>query len=215
MKTYKLAALLLFTAFISACNEARFDQIPGIYQEMVPQQLQGVYQFKGKDFKSQKFDSLNIEIGMNEIKFNDQNGSEIWTIHQNFQIHQMQNLFILGKNDEDVKTLWNLMVIEPVENGIKVYLVIDEKVRNAPETKLQRFLPFMDVNYNYDQIPGGAIGADGNGQAMPNSGTNQYRFYVVNEEQFLSYFERELKNKNYMLLNRIDKEKNSKKDRKK
>jgi hypothetical protein len=214
MKIHKLLAALLFIVFISACNQARFDKVPGLYQDLMPQQLQGNYQFKGKDFKSQKFDSLHIEIGMNEIKFIDQNGYETWTIHQDFQIYQIRNLFILGKNDEDVKTLWNLMILEPLDNGVKVYFVLDEKIKNTPEFKIQRYMPFMDVNYNYDPIPGAPQLADGS-QTQPNGGINQYRFYMINEEQFISYFEKELQNKNFVLLNRTGKEKNSKKDRKK
>jgi hypothetical protein len=214
MKIHKLLAALLFIVFISACNQARFDKVPGLYQDLIPQQLQGNYQFKGKDFKSQKFDSLHIDIGLNEIKFIDQSGYEIWTIHQDFQIHQIRNLFVLGKSDEDVKTLWNLMILEPTDNGVKVYFVLDEKIKNTPEYKLQRYMPFMDVNYNHDPIPGVPQLADG-AQIQPNGGLNQYRFYMINEEQFINYFEKELQNKNFVLLNKTGKEKNSKKDRKK
>lgn len=205
----KKLAIILFAALLTAgCNEVRFDKVPGVYQDLIPMEIQGKYTYYSKDLKSRLLDTLLVEISQNQIIIDGTYGETKLTIHQDFRLHRLGDIFVIGRPDKVLKSLCNLSIIEISSKGINYYTVNNKSIKASGDSKFDTYFPFMDVPYSYEPIPAEPIalaGDDGNGGAV---GTpNMLRYYTVSDEQFLHYFDVELKNKEYIPLKKETKEK--------
>lgn len=199
----RLLLLLIAPALmLSSCQMARFDRIPGNYLDMIPTELQGTYKFYSKDYRSRRTDTLEIQINDQNIQMVSPTDKQVMTIHQQFQVYRLNHLFVIAKNDDLVHSLWNLILIEGKENGLRVYPVIDLKDVGSQESMLNRYLSFHDVILNHDPIQAAPSVTDGS-VSVPTAIAGQpdnMRYFQVSEEQIFNYFERELKDKEYFFL---------------
>lgn len=215
-KLQNLTFLLLATFLIVSCGDARFDRIPGKYQDLLPVEFMGTYEFKGKDYKTPQTDSLQIVVSSTEIKFKTPTTQTVWNIHQQFQFTSLSKYYVLGMPDKTIKSLWNIAIIENTAAGLKVYPFIENRLSNDQETRLMKYLPIRDLLLQHDALvaapnssDGGAIPL-GDGTGMP----DMVRYYSVSDEQILMYFENELQGKEYIFLKKVVANKDAKKGKK-
>jgi hypothetical protein len=150
-----------------------------------------------------------LNISHNEITIDGSYGETKLSIHQNFKLNKIGDLYVVGTQDKVLKSLWNLYVIEPTSKGFNFYSVHEKSIQSNPENKLDAYFPFFDVPFTYEPIPAEpmVIGDGGGGQP----GTpNMLRYYTMSDEQFKLYFENELKNKDYIPFKKDSKEKSKK-----
>lgn len=198
--------LLLFliapALLLTSCQMARFDRIPGNYQDLIPTELQGTYKFYSKDYRSRRTDTLEIQINDQSIQMISTSDKQVLTIHQQFQVYRLNHLFVIARNDETVHSLWNLFFIEGKENGLRVYPVLELKEAGSQEMMLNRYVSFHDVILNHDPIQAAPHPVDGSA-SVPTAIAGQpdnMRYYQASEEQIFSYFENELRDKEYFFL---------------
>ena len=131
MNKLKNLTLLFFAALLLvSCGDARFDRMPGKYQDLLPVELMGTYEFKGRDFKMPQTDSLKVIVSTTEIKFKTPTAETIWNIHQQFQFTSLSKYYVLGTPDKTIKSLWSIAIIENTPTGLKVYPFIENKLTN-------------------------------------------------------------------------------------
>lgn len=202
MKITRFVLVMLAAAMLSACGDARFEKMPGMYSDMIPAELQGTYEVRGKDFKSVQSDSLVIRISNNDIVFTTANSKSTWAIHQSFQFSRLNQYYVIGTADKTIHALWNIAIIENTENGLKIYPVSEPKISLEPESPMQRYMPFKDMMLQHEPIGNMPSKVDGSSISTPDmsNGPDQVRYYSPNDEQLINYFERELKDKEYYLL---------------
>ncbi|MDZ4667363.1 MAG: hypothetical protein SGJ00_05710 [bacterium] len=210
----KFYALILMALVLVGCSDAKFDRLPGQFQDVIPQELQGKFQYFGKDFKSRITDTLLVEVGTHEIKFGGTKGKFNYTINRDFTIHKLGDLYILGTKDKTVRELWNLSVVQMVDNGLRVHFVREDKLKRDEDGPIQQYLAFQDVMLQHDPLPGAPVPISGGVEMGEGNGPVMVRFYMASDDQFKTYFESELKNKEYMLLSRDPKDKNYRKPKK-
>lgn len=204
-KIQKLSFFLFATLLLVACGDARFDRIPGRYQDLMPTDLIGVYEFKGKDFKSVQTDSLQITVTPGEIQFKTPSKNTVWNIHQNFHLFSLNQYHVLGTADKTIKGLWNLTVIEVTAAGLKVYPVSENKLETGLETTLMKYLPVKDLLLQHDPIMAVPSSADGSMVPLAEGAgaADMVRYYSMNDEQFMQYIDRELVGKEYFFLKKV------------
>lgn len=213
MKMNRFLTMILIAFTLASCSDARFDRIPGEYLDVIPPEVHGKYQFFGKDFKSRLTDTLFVQVGSTDIKISGSKGKYTYQIHQDFQLHKLKDLYILGMHDETIKSLWNLTIIEPSENGLKIHFANEGKMKAEETGVVHRHLPFQDIMIHHDPLPGAPVPANGAAEIVTD-GPTMTRFYNVNEEHFMAYFNAELKGKEYIQLTKDPKDKVIKKGRK-
>jgi hypothetical protein len=205
----KLVIILLAAFVMAGCSDIRFDKMPGVYQDLIPVEIQGKYVYYSKDFRSKLLDTMLLNVSHNEITIDGSYGETKLSIHQNFKLNKIGDLYVVGTQDKVLKSLWNLFVIEPTSKGFNFYSVHEKSIKSNPENKLDAYFPFFDVPFTYEPIPAEpmVIGDGGGGQP----GTpNMLRYYSMSDEQFKLYFENELKNKDYIPFKKDSKEKSKK-----
>jgi len=206
----KLLLLIVVAIFTSACSDIRFDKLPGMYQDLIPPDIHGKYLFYGKDFKSRLLDTLTVTIGHNEMVLNGSNGETRLNIHQDFSLHKLGDLYIVGTQDKILKSLWNIYVIEQKEKGINLYAINNKEIKSTSQNKFDVYFPFLDVPFNYEPIPTEPMILGSTDGGAPVGTPNMLRYYTMNDEQFKNYFENELKNKDCIHLKKETKEKSKK-----
>jgi hypothetical protein len=213
MKIKNLFFILLSSLALFGCSDARFESIPGQYLDLIPSDLQGNFRFYSKDIHNHRFDSLLVQINNNQITLTNKQETVNKMIHLDFQMHQMHDLFLIGINDMTFPTLWNLIVLEPTKEGMKVYFVNENKFKKEDPSNIQKFMGFRDLNYQSEPIQpnGNSDGGATPPLASAHAGPSVAQYYTGTEEQFRAYFDSELKNKDYIVLTR---ERGSKKSRK-
>lgn len=203
-KTFNWLAILLMMVLPAACTDARFDRIPGVYQDMMPLELMGTWELSSSNIKSAYTDSLVIEIGSREITLSGSTPKNILSIHQHFQISRLHQYFVAGMSDKVVHSLWNLAIIEVSGNDLKVYPLHEDRFRFEPENPLQRYLGHKEMALPHEPVQAGpSASPDGGATPAPEAGmgaADMIHYYTANEDQIILYFERELKDKDYILL---------------
>jgi hypothetical protein len=211
MNKFFIFILMAFT--LASCGDAKFDRIPGQYLDVIPPEVHGKYQYFGRDFKSRLTDTLFLQVGSTEIKLSGSKGKYTYQIHKDFQLHKVKDVYVMGMHDKTIKALWNLTVIEPFDNGLKIHFANEGKMNAEDNGVVHRHLPFQDIMVHHDPLPGAPVPADGAAE-VTTDGPTMTRFYNVNEDQFMVYFNEELKGKEYMQLIKDPKDKSTKKVRK-
>lgn len=206
----KIILMAMVASLITACGDIRFDKLPGMYQDLIPMEIQGKYIFYGKDFKSRLLDTLEVNIGHNEIILNGTQGESRLILHQDFNLHKLGDLYIIGNQDKVIKSLWNLSVIESTSKGLNFYTVNNKEIKPLAQNKLEMYFPFLDIPFNYDPIPTEPMILGSTDGGVAPGTPNMLRYYSMNDEQFKNYFENELKNKEFIPLKKDSKEKSKK-----
>jgi hypothetical protein len=206
----KIISMAMVAILITACSDIRFDKLPGMYQDLIPMEIQGKYIFYGKDFKSRLLDTLEVNIGHNDIILNGTQGETRLILHQDFNLHKLGDLYIIGNQDKVIKSLWNLNVIEPTSKGLNFYTVNNKEIKPLAQNKLELYFPFLDIPFNYDPIPTEPMILGSTDGGVAPGTPNMLRYYSMNDEQFKNYFENELKNKEFIPLKKDSKEKSKK-----
>ncbi len=213
MKMTKFLSFILVAFALASCGDAKFDRIPGEYLDVIPPELHGKYQFFGKDFKSRLTDTLFVQVGSLDIKLSGTKGKHTYQIHQDFQLHKIKDVFVMGMHDKTIRELWNLTVIEPSENGLKIHFANEGKMKAEDNGVIHRHLPFQDIMVHHDPLPGAPVPANGAAEVVT-EGPTLARLYNVNDDQFMVYFNEELKGKEYIQLTKDPKDKSTKKAKK-
>jgi|694.fasta_scaffold15109_12 hypothetical protein len=208
----KKLSIILFAVLITAgCSEVRFDKIPGVYQDLIPMEIQGKYTYYSKDIKSRLLDTLLVEINQNQIIIDGTYGETKLMIHQDFNLHKLGEIYVIGRQDKVLKSMYNLSVIEPSNKGLNYYLVNNKSIKGSVENKFDTYFPFLDVPYTYEAVPSEPIILAGEDGVSGNVGApNMLRYYSISDEQFFHYFDKELKNKEFIPLKKETKEKTKK-----
>ncbi|MBC7381640.1 MAG: hypothetical protein H7296_01450 [Bacteroidia bacterium] len=206
MKTLKKIVVFVFAAcLLASCNQAKFDRIPGEKQESVPQEIQGTYDIQLDLFKTSKRDSFFIVLTANAITQIDKNETQENRINQEFYMFRLKNYWVLGYPDANFSSLWNLAVIESMPNGLRVYVISDEKKKKSNKlSRITPYLPERETPLNHEQIMSAPVP---NGSANPmedGKGQNMLKYFMMNDEQFLQYFEKELQGKDFIYLKKIN-----------
>ncbi len=199
----KIFFILFSSLILASCGDARFNSVPGVYQDIIPSELHGNYRFYNKDVHSHKFDSLLISVDQYEIKFSTNNESLTKRIHQDFQMTKIRDMFIMGTPDKTFNALWNLTVIQPTYNGIKVYFINDNVfVKNEP-SHIGKYMQVQELMFHHEPINNQPTPVDGGNQIQAGPiGENRIAYYGGNAEEFRQYFDAEVKDKDYVFIPR-------------
>lgn len=202
-----LFILLITTFVLASCNLARFDRYPGVYQDMIPLELQGTYVYYGKDHRSRKTDTLQIQVAQNYIQLESSSDNQKQFIHQHFQLTKLNDVFVYACSDNSIHSLWNLFILEPKENGIRMYPVFDLKEPSSTESTMIRYLSFQDLLLHHDPVQATPNAIDGSGAAPTETALNpdNIRYFMASEDQLYNYYEKELKDKEYIFLKALAK----------
>lgn len=191
--------MLLFS-----CSDAKFTSIPGQYQDMIPSELYGNYRFISKDAHSSRFDSLFVQISTTDIKLSVGNQSMTKLNHNDFQIHKIKDWYVLGFADKTFRSLYNLMVLQPAKDGLRVYFISENNFNINEPTIISKYMEPRDLMFHHEPLIGQPSIADG-GPTPPGAapgGDNMIKYYITSEEQFRNYFDLELKDKDFVFLAR-------------
>lgn len=201
-KINSLFAFIFFTGILASCNYAKFDRLPGVKQEANSPEIQGTFEIQSGFFKSNKTDSFSLVIDNTIIKEISNTGTKENRLNSDYYLYQLNNYFVLGTPDPDFSSLWNIIVLEPVSNGFRAYLIDENRPNRNHPSKLQPYMPEREIPVNHEQImanpgtPPTPPLTDGGAQSL-------LKYYVMNDDLFLSYFEKELKGKDYIFLKKV------------
>lgn len=206
MKTLsKIAAFIFAACLLASCNQAKFDRIPGEKQGMVPPEIQGTYDIQMDLFKTTKRDSFFIVLTDMTISQVDKNETQENRIDQDFYIYKLKNVWVLAHHDANFASLWNLAVLEAMPNGLRVYVISDEKKKKSnQQSRMAPYFPEREMPLNHEQIitvpvPNASGTPEGNG-----GGQNMLKYFTMNDDQFLQYFQKELQGKDFIYLKKIN-----------
>ncbi len=197
-----LFGFILLTGILASCNYAKFDRLPGVKQEANSPEIQGTFEVQEGFFTRKKTDSFSVVIDDHSIKEISKDGIKESRINIDYYLYQLNNYFLIGTSDPDFKAVWNITVIEPVPNGFKAYAITENKPDPNQPSRIQPYLPEREMPVNMEPImtmPGTAPTPP----LMDAGGQSMLKYFTMNDDLFLNYFEREIKGKDYLLLKKI------------
>ncbi|MDP1728139.1 MAG: hypothetical protein Q8M15_15235 [Bacteroidota bacterium] len=211
----KFLVFAIVAGFMASCNPAKFDRLPGEKMEIIPIGIQGTYEVNLNMMESATRDSFFININDNSIKQITRLGIEENKINEQFYFNRLNNFYLIGTPDANIKSLWNITVLEPVANGLRVYYVLEEKTKNSQPSRMMPYLSDREMPLNHEPIiampdPKGGMTTPPLGNGDSNS---TLKYMMMNDEQFANYFDRELRGKEFILLKKV--KTNDKKSKKK
>ncbi len=201
----KFIGFALVAGFLASCNPAKFDRLPGEKLDMIPIGIQGTYDVNISMMTSATRDSFLININENSIKQIARLGIEENKINEQFYFNRLNNYYVIGTPDAQIKSLWNITLLEPVVNGLRVYYILEEKSKPSQPSRMMPYLPEREMPLNHEPIiampdPKGGMVTAPLGSGDSNS---QLKYLMMNDEQFINYFERELRGKEFILLKKV------------
>lgn len=203
MKMKKIFFILFSSFLLVSCGDARFNGVPGVYQDVIPSEIHGNYRFYNAYVHSQKFDSLLISIDQYEIKLSTNAETLSKRIHQDFQMTKIKDLILIGTPDKTFNALWNLTVIQPTYNGIKVYFINSNVVTKNEPSHLSKYLQVNELMFHHEPINNQPTPVDGGNQIQAGPlGENRIAYYNANADEFRQYFDAEIKDKDYVFIPR-------------
>lgn len=201
----KLVALLsVLTLVLSSCGFVKFDRPPGDAIKEFPDNLQGDY--RAKESWILKTDSANITIHPTQIIIENGDYNATFQMDQDFIATRFEKYYVLGFQDVEVKSLFNLLVIEPKNNQLLVYPIIKERTNNNVQTIIEKYfgakvVGLENVNTEPPQPRMDANGGISIVTPLPSGEPNSIKYFSADEPQFSTFLKEELKNLKPFVLN--------------
>lgn len=205
IKVKKILGFALVAGFLASCNPAKFDRLPGEKLDIIPIEIQGTYDVNLNMMVSNTRDSFLININDNSIKQITRLGIEENKLNEHFYFNRLNNYYLIGTPDASIKSLWNITILEPVANGLRVYYVLEEKSKNSQPSRMMPYIPEREIPLNHEPIIAMPDPKGGMVTAPLGSGDSNsiLKYLMMNDEQFINYFERELRGKEFILLKKV------------
>jgi hypothetical protein len=138
-----------------------------------------------------------------DVKFKTSDQSFVKTIHQDFQIYRIGEIFVLATVDKTFSNLWNLSVIQAAKDGIRIYNINEYRTNINEPLRQERFFEPREFMFNHEPVvnaPQIIENSGGNTTPIQNQGMNRVKYFTPTDEQFKTYFNEELKDKEYLFL---------------
>lgn len=183
-----IIALVLLVG-VSACAPLRFDKAPGQRLSVMPNEYLGAY--KVKPGVSKTLDSLLVLVQQNEIKLINGSGEVSYTINRDISVSQFEDVLVLARPDEVVKSLYNLYILERKGSAIHVYFF--------NETLSKQNIPVVEqyankARLNLDHGPIESPNANQH-ESLPVSQSGEpdgVDYYTVDEPNFTTFLKKDL-----------------------
>ncbi len=205
-KFSRILVFMFLATALSNCSPAKFDRLPGEKMEVIPPEVQGIYDVKLNFLESGTQDTFRIQITDNAIKQITRLGVEENKINEQFYCYRLNSYILIGIPDATIKSLWNIAVLEPTPNELKVYYILQEKANPSHPSRILPYLSDREIPLNHEPImpapdpKGGMVTPPIGGDA---GSLTTLKYTMMNDDQFVNYFERELKGKEFILLKKL------------
>lgn len=183
MRTFLFVCL--FAALLSSCSMAHFDRYPGVKQESVPEQLQGLYYLKLKPKSHDPDDSISVHITAKGWKYSEGKKGETFLLSDRLVCSKVDDYYVVSVKDEHLKQYWNSWVVVPKNKKMELYPIVS--INQPSADKLANYLEknVSDKKENGDTV----------------------YFYKMDDASFIKYFEKEIKGRKTFEIIRINEHK--------
>jgi len=208
-----IALMVAAVGLLGSCKMARFDNFPGEMLTVVPQELQGKYEFKLGLFSSSQKDSVFIRVDQLGWILSTKTKSDNYPLNEKLILSKFDKYYFISQSDGDIGQLWNIYVLELKKGNLLLYPINAEDSRNTPDV-LQNYFSARQVLLNHDNIeklPKVSEGSKASGETVtvisqaqtPQTEPNMVNYYLLDDNQLLNYIEKELKDRKPIEILRI------------
>jgi hypothetical protein len=201
----KLVAIFSVITFaLSSCSFVKFDRPPGDPIKEFPNNMQGDY--RPKDSWLMKSDSAIISFYGTQIIIENGEYNATFQIDQDMLATKFEKYYVLAFQDVEIKSLFNLLIIEPKNNQLLIYPIIKERTNMNSQAVIEKYFGAKVVGLESVNTEPPQPRIDANGgisivSALPSSEPNTIKYYSMDDSQFANFLKDELKNLKPYILN--------------
>jgi hypothetical protein len=186
--------IVAFTVIIlNSCTPIRFDTLPGEKSNDIPPDIHGTYLLKESYFF--KNDSFLVRIEPTSITLEKNNERQTFYIDNDFLVSKFDKYIVFGRFDDEIKSLVNIMLVEPENGDLKLYLIYSNALAVNQPQLIEKYLPRKQShieNLHIEPPVSGNTPVISAGVATPNQSTI---YYYGMDNMLFDLFLKEEKNK--------------------
>jgi hypothetical protein len=204
-------SIIFAVCILASCTVNRVDRYPGKPVAAFPEALRGEYKAKMTGIKSifygKELDSLRIRINAKSITMLGKDGWEnIFTIGTKEVLTELNGYYFLSNKDNKEPDFWNTHAMFE-EGKDLVFFNIAAQDNDLTKDKLKNYLPLMLMvrknGKEYKTTPVQADSTLARVSSINENSTDSVLYYQVNDEQLISYINKEKSQKNTLRFVRI------------
>ncbi len=201
----KLIAIFgVLTLALSSCGFVKFDRPPGDVIKEFPANIQGDY--RPKENWVFKGDSAIISINGTQVFIENGDYNASYQLDQDMLATKFEKYYILAFQDIEVKSLFNLLIVEHKNNQLWVYPVIKERTNTNSQALIEKYFGAKVVGLENVNTEPPQPRLDANGgisivSSLPSGEPNSFKYFSMDEPQFANFLRDELKNIKPYILN--------------
>jgi len=200
-----IIVILTIGAFFS-CTPLKFDRMPGNEINLIPEEISGEYKLADNFLVNTATTLLIMPANIN-VTFKEKTTNLF--INSDFYVTKVDNYYVFGKPDNQVKSLWNFVLVERKENSLYVYVIIDDKLNKHELNSVEKHFGTKSVSLGnvITEPPTQKTGASGDINLSAQNPTatepSQIFYYGMDELAFDNFIKNDLKNYKPLIFDKV------------